>query len=41
MCYIRFAPLPCACEVDDAVDDEKISEQNMVSFSVTVASSAS
>ena len=31
ICYVYFAPLPCACEADDA-DDEI--QQNTVSFFV-------
>jgi len=30
--YVHFAPLSCAREVDDAVDDEKINQQNVVSL---------
>jgi len=32
---VHFAPPTCAHEAGDADDDEKINQQNVVSFSVT------
>jgi len=36
VCYVYFAPLPCVCEVVDAADNEKISQQNIMQFSFAV-----